>query len=100
MTDEIPAGVSDICSGVDSYPAKVTEHTCKIDFHGLELRFQVDNKGQWVWDEVVGECRLHIEQMDMSYYWLGIHPLAVSGKTVHINIGAKRAPVTMQGWVE
>jgi hypothetical protein len=71
-----------------------------VDFHGLELRFQLSADNGWEWDEIVGDCGLHIEQMTNRYYWLGISPKADEDHRVCVDLGAKRAAVRMTGYVE
>lgn len=76
---------------------KLSDFSCIIEDIGMELRFQKRTDGAWEFDEIVGECRLHIEQMNDNSYWLGI---TTASGIVHVNIGTKRAPVQMTGWAE
>src|SRR5438105_15747034 len=64
---------------------------------GFELRFKVNDQKGWEFDEVVGQAFVHIEQMASNYYWAGF---STEQGRVCVNIGAKRAPVTMTGWSE
>jgi hypothetical protein len=100
MSEAIPQAVLDLCKDIDDYPARVTEYSCVVDFHGLELRFQLSADNGWERDEIVGDCWLHIEQMTTSYYWIGISPKADSDHRVCVGLGAKRAALRMTGYVE
>lgn len=68
-----------------------------VRYAGLELRFKRNTDGSWDFDELVGDCWLHMEQMSDADYWFGI---SVDGHTVlHLNIGSRsgRASVMATG---
>jgi hypothetical protein len=70
---EIPQEVLDLCDGLDGFPVLlITEHCCDVDSYMLGLRFKKNIDGTCDFDEIVGPCFLHIEQMSDWSYWLGI----------------------------
>lgn len=79
-----------------------TPHVAHVHFAGLELRFQEADDNGWELDEVLGECRLHIEQMSNESYWMMITSTEDPSTSVHLNIGSKsgRAAVHANGWVD
>lgn len=104
-----PTALHDLVAGMRGGRWEVSRGGCWSWFwHSLELRFVAEGDGSWCFDEVVGKCWLHIEQMDDSYYWMGIHPLGADGQEIEghdricVNIGSRtgRAEVRMSGWVD
>lgn len=104
----IPDDVLALCEFGSRPPDRweVTTYTCTLWFCGIECRFKLTVNDEWVWDEIVGKCWLHIEQMSESFYWLSIHPLDGEGNEsdlrVCVDIGSRsgRAAVQMAGWVD
>jgi hypothetical protein len=70
---EISQEVLDLCDGLDGFPVLlIMENCCDVNWYGLELRLKKNVDGTWDFDEIVGPCFLHIEQMSDWSYWLGI----------------------------
>lgn len=101
MTEQaIPDAILQLCNGAHGMKIKkLNTHSCCLDFYGIDLRFQKRVGGPWEWDEIVGECLLHVEQMADNCYWMGITVIGTDHR-LHITIGANRAPVRMTGWTE
>ena len=76
---------------------RLGEWSCYFKTLGLELRFVKTVTGEWEWDEIVGDCNVHVEMMADNYYWIGFYG---DGGRVCVDIGARRAPVRMTGWTE
>jgi hypothetical protein len=100
---EIPEGIFDVFQADNSVIVKsVDEYSCDVLWGPLEFRFKKteakDGTLFWVWDEIVGTCWMHIEQMDVNNYWMGL--TLEDGRSANIHIGAKRAQVDMHGFVE
>lgn len=81
---------------------KEDEHTAKVRFAGIELRFQNADDHGWELDEIVGRVALHLEQMSDSCYWMGLRSLEDTDVMVHINVGSVscRARVQATGWID
>lgn len=81
---------------------KEDEWTATVKFAGIELRFQDSTDNGWELDEIVGQVRIHLEQMSNDYYWMSLTSVEDMGVAVHVNIGSVsgRAPVQATGWVD
>ena len=93
MTESVPAGVQSLidcwwdCDFTSTGP-----YSCTLTWHGLELRFQRLIEDVWELDEVVGDCFIHLEQMDEPYYWIGLTPRDGYDGTLHLDMSAKCKP--------
>jgi hypothetical protein len=63
----------------------ITENCCYVDWYGLELRFKKNIDDAWDFDEIVGPCFLHIEQMSDWSYWLGISTETSGKDELYVN---------------
>lgn len=55
----------------------------------------------WILDEVVGDVRLHIEQMDTNDYSIVINPVGDPSRTLALNMMAKRSHLVLAAnWVD
>lgn len=107
--DEVPAAIHRLVSLPQFYRAECSPYgSWSIYWRSLELRFAHEGGDVWCFDEVVGKCWIHIEQMDDSYYWMALHPLDETGAEYEdhdrlcVNIGSRtsRASVVMTGWAD
>jgi hypothetical protein len=84
---------------LDGFPVLlITESCCDVDWYRLGLGFK-NIDGTWDFDEIVGPCFLHIEQMSDWSYWLGISTETNGKDELCVTIGAVngRAAVKMTG---
>jgi hypothetical protein len=79
----------------------ITENCCDVDWYGLELRFKKNIDDAWDFDEIVGPCFLHIEQMTDWSCWLAISTETSSKDELCVNIGSVsgRAAVKIREWL-
>jgi hypothetical protein len=77
----------------------ITKNCRDVDRYGLELRFKKNIDGTWDFDEIVGPCFLHSEQMSDWSYWLAISTETSGKDELYVNIGSVsgRAAVKMTG---
>lgn len=53
----------------------------------FEIRLNEDGTIDEILLYINGECVMHLEQMDDSYFWMGLY---AEGKTCHVRAGANR----------
>jgi hypothetical protein len=99
VEQDTPETIHEIFQASNSVEIKfLTEHSCYLTWGPMEFRFRRTIDNGWEWDEIVGECFVHVEMMDKNFYWMGL--TLPDGRNAHINIGAKRAPVRMTGYID
>lgn len=89
----LPAGISALidCSH-ECEVVTLSRFTCTLRWHGIEIRLQSRPDEAWEIDEVVGDCFIHLEQMDEPYYWIGLTPRDGYDGTLHLDLTAKCKP--------
>lgn len=93
MSAPIPPGVAALvdCSQ-DCEVSHLDDYRCTLLWHGIEIRLVTLFSGEWELDEVVGDCFIHLEQMDDPYYWIGLTPKDGYDGTLHLDLIAKARP--------
>lgn len=70
VKQEIPEAIHEIFQASNSVEIKLlNKDCCYLTWGPMEFRFRRTFYNGWEWDEIVGECLIHVEMMDKNSYW-------------------------------